>query len=92
MVATHAIGKWDLLRGITYSMSYFEKSSELAVTHLWSLSVEEQFYLVWPFVIAVAFPWRKGAACIPLVAAPMLRVALPRFGWDRHGSLLSYRG
>ena len=31
---------------------YFDKSSELKpLLHLWSLCIEEQFYLLWPFVI-----------------------------------------
>jgi peptidoglycan/LPS O-acetylase OafA/YrhL len=27
-------------------------SHNVAITHLWSLSVEEQFYMIWPFLIA----------------------------------------
>ena len=38
---------------------YFDNSSETKpLLHLWSLGVEEQFYLVWPLVLWVA--WRRG--------------------------------
>lgn len=35
---------------------YFDKSSELKpLLHLWSLSLEEQFYFIWPFFLIIAF-------------------------------------
>ena len=38
---------------------YFDDASELQpLLHLWSLSVEEQFYLAWPLVLAML--WRFG--------------------------------
>ncbi|UEM08247.1 acyltransferase [Bradyrhizobium barranii subsp. barranii] len=40
--------------------------------HLWSLSVEEQFYLLWPFVLTLALPFRRLFLVLLLVgiAAP----------------------
>ena len=37
---------------------YFDNSAETKpLLHLWSLGIEEQFYIVWPFIIW--FAWRK---------------------------------
>jgi peptidoglycan/LPS O-acetylase OafA/YrhL len=50
------------------------------LSHLWSLSVEEQFYLVWPFVVASLPLRRLRGVCIALiVGAPILRFVLPPF-------------
>jgi len=49
--------------------------------HFWSLAVEEQFYLVWPFLIALV-PGRRAAlaSLVVLLAACLLRVVLYRAG------------
>ncbi len=44
---------------------YFDRSSELKpLLHTWSLSVEEQFYLLWPALIGVLFFIGKRSAVI----------------------------
>ncbi len=38
-------------------------------THLWSLAVEEQFYLLWPLVVFGVAPQRLWRICVGLIAA-----------------------
>jgi peptidoglycan/LPS O-acetylase OafA/YrhL len=47
---------------------YFDVSSELKpLMHLWSLAVEEQFYLVYPVMVLAV--WRAGKKPLALIAA-----------------------
>jgi len=46
---------------------YFESAAELKpLLHLWSLGIEEQFYLFWPLLVAVV--WRRKVNLFKLLA------------------------
>jgi peptidoglycan/LPS O-acetylase OafA/YrhL len=65
---------WELLRAFTYTSNYGETRSEWLV-HLWSLSVEEQFYLIWPSVFMLLGPANaKWFALMQVLLAPIIRV------------------
>ncbi len=73
----------DLLTSALYLRDYADGS--WYTWHLWSLAVEEQFYLLWPGILALATRARRGAWGAPLVAlalVPLIRVAeLHHYGW-----------
>jgi peptidoglycan/LPS O-acetylase OafA/YrhL len=48
---------------------YFDQQSwEKPLLHLWSLGVEEQFYLVWPLVLLLLMRWVAGSKSVPAQA------------------------
>ncbi len=49
-----------------------------SVSHLWSLAVEEQFYLLWPLLILCAPErWLRPAVIAMVVIAPVSRLLFP---------------
>jgi len=67
----------DLPWNLTYlaNMRAFMLGRSLAINPLWSLAVEEQFYLVWPFLVLLVPRRRLPAVLAALVAiAPIWRV------------------
>jgi peptidoglycan/LPS O-acetylase OafA/YrhL len=47
---------------------YFDAENK-PLLHLWSLGIEEQFYLVWPLLLWLAWKWKLGLLTITLVVA-----------------------
>ncbi|MGP3535838.1 acyltransferase family protein [Microbacterium sp. RD1] len=51
--------------------SYFDAGTPELFRNLWSLAVEEQFYVVWPLLLPLLLllPWRAARVAVVLVAA-----------------------
>lgn len=69
---------WHLTYTGNIALTYFEQPLAQA-THLWSLCVEEQFYLLWPLVVLFA-PRRR----MPWIAASLVIFS---FGYEAVGTL-----
>ena len=94
---------WDWFGVLTYNVGFLPKAS-WNVGHIWSLSVEEHFYLLWPLAL---YMWpRRGwmVAIVTILLTPPLRCiiyeyvpglhvdycSLTRMGTIAVGCLLAY--
>lgn len=70
-----------LVVGITYTANLPFDHGSPTVEHLWTLATEEQFYIVWPLVLALAVRFRRErtaliTSTIVIVAALVCTIAL----------------
>ena len=68
-----------LVTSYTYLTSY-AVHTPWVLRHLWSLSVEEQFYLIWPLAMVLGVFLAPRFAVGALVFAPLLRFVLAKIG------------
>jgi peptidoglycan/LPS O-acetylase OafA/YrhL len=79
-----AVTRSDVLSSLFFFHNFAQHSTTWALEHLWSISVEEQFYLVWPFILVACIArrglaGRTSAAIFPiavLLVSPFARVLL----------------
>jgi peptidoglycan/LPS O-acetylase OafA/YrhL len=74
----HLTGR-DFAFAMTYMVNYYP-SHPWQIGHLWSLSIEEQFYLLWPLALLVLRERRALILAIAAIfAAPLLRAAIREY-------------
>jgi peptidoglycan/LPS O-acetylase OafA/YrhL len=68
------LANWHL---IALARDYWGAVTEASVfNHLWSLAIEEQFYLVWPVVVLVALRRRAPIASLAVITAVLAAASL----------------
>jgi peptidoglycan/LPS O-acetylase OafA/YrhL len=72
----------DIARAVTYLTNWNTGSGSWYLGHLWSLSVEEQFYLLWPWLLAALFALRFRIAVLAIAIAPLVRLVLFQHGLE----------
>ena len=69
-----------LLYGVNWV--YALGSGDAPLAHLWSLAVEEQFYVVWPFVLLLLVKLPAARRIWPVLALAAISATLPFLYWD----------
>jgi peptidoglycan/LPS O-acetylase OafA/YrhL len=95
-VVTGQPGVGDLPLTLSTSLLYvfnwvddFGGTATPGAGHLWSLSVEEQFYLVWPLALIVAMRYGRKSLLATSVAVFAIAASLPLWSGRGYGEMYS---
>lgn len=76
--------QWYHIAAAVFYVANMDISRPWIFGHLWSLSIEEQFYLLWPFAVKKWYRHRTVILLVVFLFAPVFRAALYAFkvnGW-----------
>ena len=84
-IATHwtALSPTNIATALTYTVNYCQHGNHV-LGHLWSLGVEEQFYLLWPLCLLLFFRNRLWIVAGVVAIGPPIRVLFLLL-WGRPG-------
>jgi peptidoglycan/LPS O-acetylase OafA/YrhL len=71
----HTLRWYDIGAALLYLVN-FDRFRPWVIGHLWSLSLEEQFYFLWPSVLRKWYRHRMIILCGVILAAPIARTVL----------------
>src|ERR1700722_6799319 len=78
---------WYHVAAAVFYLANMDLSRPWIFGHLWSLSVEEQFYLLWPFAVKKCHRYRTAILLAAFLATPVFRAAL--YAFKVHNGLLT---
>lgn len=88
----HVVGGAGFVSNIFlwFEVGYFDTAAETKpLLHLWSLGIEEQFYIVWPILLALAFKFRASVFWLTL-ALLVVSMSVNIGGIERYPSATFY--
>jgi peptidoglycan/LPS O-acetylase OafA/YrhL len=71
--------RWYHVAAALFYVANMDDSRPWIFGHLWSLSIEEQFYLLWPLAVKRWYRYRTAIVLCVFLAAPVFRTALYAF-------------
>lgn len=75
------------LYALTFTTTYFFDHSAKPLQQLWSLSVEEQFYLLWPLAFSFGVRGAKKFCWAIMLFSPLIRIFLKHHGYSQYAHL-----
>lgn len=86
IAAVFFVANMSLWQNIDY---FHDTAIENPLLHLWSLSVEEQYYLVFPLIVLLIWKYRPKWMMLAFILAALLSLAISEWGW-RNAAVANY--
>ena len=101
--ATYTSNWYQILHHVSYFAASAQAGAPPPLDHLWSLAIEEQFYLIWPLIVWCVIVWlatRRSRVTCALIGAAVSALAMTLqytpggdpstvyYGTDTHASAL----